>query len=66
MTWNCATWHDDVIRVEIWVDVNRKLHVAVSFNGYVESDENYLPCAEQETKQLCEEVTDKNHEVEKE
>jgi hypothetical protein len=37
----------------MWADVNRKLNVAVSFNEYVEGEENFLPYASQGTKQLC-------------
>jgi hypothetical protein len=47
-------------------DVNVKLDVAVSYNEYVEGDKNLLPCAEQETEQLYQKITDINQEAGKE
>ena len=45
--------------------MNVQTDVAVSFNEYAGA-ENLLPCAEQETERLYQEVTDINQEVEKE
>jgi hypothetical protein len=65
VTSSCATWQKTV-RAENWDDVNVTLDVAVSYNEYVEGDKNLLPCAEKETEQLYQKITDINQEAGKE
>jgi hypothetical protein len=56
----------ETVSAENWDDVNVKLDVAVSYNEYGEGDENLLQCAEQETEQLYQKITDINQEAGKE
>ena len=65
MTRSYATWQE-VINVENWDGANIKLDVTVTNNEYAEGDENLLPCAEQETEQMYQKITDINQEAGKE
>jgi len=65
VTCSCSTWQE-VVSAENWDEVNVKLDIAVSSNGYAEGDESLLPCAQQQTEQLYQEVADKNQEGGKE
>ena len=59
----CATWHDKVICAEILADISCKLNTALSFNEYVEA-EVIPPTCEEETEELCKEVTDNKEKAE--
>jgi hypothetical protein len=46
----------------MWADLKTKWNVAVILSECVAADDIFLPCAEQETEELYQEVTDNNEE----
>jgi hypothetical protein len=57
---------DSEVSPHIWEDVKEKMNVIFTSEEYVEADDNLLPCAGQETDDLCTEDENAETDVEDE